>query len=337
VTGERGDDGAAEPAICETPGVSGPEPGAERPNDFDAIADDLYALHPDAFAAARDEQVRQARAGGRAALARDLARLRRPTMSAWLVNLLWRDQREVVEQLLDLPRAMARAQARASGDALRTLTAQRRDLEAALIRRAHALADDAGVKVTPAMAREAQDTLAAAMNRPDVAAEVRAGRVVKPAAYAGFGELLVALPDPPGADEEPPDEETAAAAAPVAVRPADDRVARLAREAAAEAERREEAERRAQAERRRQEARAAVEAAAGALAAEARAAESAERHHRELRDQVEQLRQALRALELSAAAAASAAGAAAHRRAEAEQAHEAALQARQRAELDAEP
>ena len=75
---------------------------------FDGIADALYALHPDAFAAARDDAVKQARAAGVAPLARELAKLRRPTLSAWMVNLLWRDQATVLEQLFRLAKMYGR-------------------------------------------------------------------------------------------------------------------------------------------------------------------------------------------------------------------------------------
>ena len=60
--------------------------------DFDEIADKLYAMRPDEFAAARDEHVRRARADKLQPLARQLSALRRPTQSAWLINVLWRDQ-----------------------------------------------------------------------------------------------------------------------------------------------------------------------------------------------------------------------------------------------------
>src|SRR5438067_1805612 len=97
-------------AMCEA---------ADGTPELDAIADELYALHPDAFAAARDERVRAARAAGAAPLARELAKLRRPTMSAWVVNLIWRDQREAMEQLFELAEGLALAQANASGAELR--------------------------------------------------------------------------------------------------------------------------------------------------------------------------------------------------------------------------
>jgi hypothetical protein len=62
----------------------------------DAVAEQLYGLPPDEFSSARDEYVRQAREQRNQALARELGKLRKPTQSAWLINLLWRNQREVI-------------------------------------------------------------------------------------------------------------------------------------------------------------------------------------------------------------------------------------------------
>src|SRR5579871_2797357 len=171
------------------------------PTDLDAVAERLYALKPDDFAAARDAEVRSARAEGQQPLARDIARLRKPTQSAWLINLLWRDQHDVMEQLFELSQELARAQAEAAGAELRELTAQRRQLENALMRRAVELGGEAGVRVSDSVAREAQETLSAALALPEVADEIRSGRLVKPASYAGFGGVAppVVAPRPAGA------------------------------------------------------------------------------------------------------------------------------------------
>ncbi|MGH8775026.1 MAG: hypothetical protein ACRDWI_07570 [Jiangellaceae bacterium] len=170
---------------------------SDAPTDeLDDVADALYSLRPDGFVAARDDRVKQAREQGQPSLAREIAKLKRPTQSAWLVNLLWRDQREVVEQLLELGEGLREAHEQASGAELQRLSAERRKVEAGLIRRVRKLASDAGVDVTADMAREAEETLAAAMVRPEVADDVRAGRVVKPVSYSGFGALLSVVPEP---------------------------------------------------------------------------------------------------------------------------------------------
>jgi len=305
--------------------LNGSRPGvrpADHDREFDEIASELYALRPDSFAAARDDEVRKARAEGRQQLARELSRLRRPTQSAWLVNLLWRDQRDVMEELLQLGDDLSRAHAQAFVPELHRLTARRRELEAALIRRARTLAERAGVDVTATMEREVLETLAAALARTDVANEVRTGRLAKPASYAAFGTLPSAVPPAGIQRHEAEDVENKPPASPRRPK-TDDLEVRAAPRAR---QRREEAERRVQ------DARAALEAAAGALTDQGGAAEEAHQHHQEVRNQVEQLQQHLRDLREEVAAAEHAALAAARRRDEAEKAHEAALRTLERAE-----
>jgi hypothetical protein len=301
---------------------------SEVRGELEKIAAELYALRPDDFAAARDEQVRKARADGQKALARELGQLRRPTQSAWLINALWRDERDATEQLLQLADDLARAQARGSGPDLLRLTARRRELEAALLRAARVLAEKARVNVTPAMEREVQETLSAALAQPDVADEIRTGCLVKPASYAGFGTFLPSAP--PAATEPAPSARAKAAQAPRAPKedatpeqPQSIEDARAARHAR---ERREEAERDVE------DARAAVEVAAEALAERGRAAEAAEDKHQAVRKQVEQLKRQLRELEQDLAASEDLASTAASRRDQADRAHQAALRTLGRAE-----
>jgi hypothetical protein len=285
--------------------------------ELDEIAGELYALRPDEFAAARDEQVRKARAEGKQPLARELAKLRRPTQSAWLINLLWRDQRDVMEQLFQLADELGRAQAQASGRELQSLTAQRRELEGALLRRARALAEQAGVSVSAPMEREAQETLSAALAVPEVANEVRSGRLVKPAAYAGFGTLPTGVSVAAAKHEAPPAVSRSATAEPL-----DLQAAQRARE------------RRAEAQRQLEAAQAAVATAADALAHDAGAESVAQEHHQELRKQLEQLEKQLRDLKVEVATAEDAAQAASRRREQADKAHQTALRALEQAERD---
>jgi hypothetical protein len=306
---------------------------------FAAIADHLYQLRPDAFAAARDEAVRQARADKNPALARTLSELRRPTQGAWLVNLLWRDQRTTIEGLLELAENLQQAEAQISGRDLHRLMEARRDLESALVRRAGHLAEAAGVKITPTLEREVQGTLAAALADRAVAAELRTGRMVKPASYAGFGTFAVAgdagdaAATPTAALSTGPDGAGASAPAETA-REARDEERRLQAERDAEAaaareemERREQAalrarEAREQAERRVVEARSVRDAAATTLAARVEAAAAATERQEALRRRGEDLRQQLRALEHELAEAERAGLHAAHLRDQAEGEHE---------------
>jgi hypothetical protein len=277
---------------------------ANLDQELEQIADELYGLRPEEFASARDARIREARKDGKAALAKELAKLRKPTLSAWLVNLLWRDQRDVMEQLFDLSQELSRAQAEAAGPALRELTAQRRQLETALMQRAATLGKQAGASVTDSVAREAQETLSAALAQPEVAEEVRSGRLVKPASYSGFGVLPGTRPAAPAKPAKPAVEHK---------EPIDIQAAQRARE-------------REKAERRVQEARAAVDAAAGTVSEQSRKAESARQRETDLRARLEQAREQLKRMESEVEAAGHEAATAEHAREQAENAQRAAQQ-----------
>src|SRR5215470_14930081 len=155
---------------------------------LEQVADDLYALAPAAFTAARDEQAGRARAAGGAGLAGEIRKLRRPTVSAWLVNLLAREDSGQVDDLLDLGRSLREAQQALDGDRLRELSAERRRLVAALTHEVQRLAADAGQSVSAQVEREVQDTLEAALADQGMADAVRSGRLTKPLSYAGLGQ-----------------------------------------------------------------------------------------------------------------------------------------------------
>jgi hypothetical protein len=155
------------------------------------VATRLYTEPPDRFVAARDEAVAEARAAGDLDAARQIAKLRKPTVAAWLVNLLAHRRPELVDQLADLSAALRAAQRELRGDELRDLSRQRRQAVAALVAAARALA----VAEEPELARAklplavVENTLTAAMSDEDIATQVRTGRLVRAATYAGFGEV----------------------------------------------------------------------------------------------------------------------------------------------------
>lgn len=279
---------------------SQPEHTAGGGPELEDVARELYTVRPDEFVAARDERAQAARAAGNRSLAREIGRLRRPTQSAWLVNLLWRDQQQVMEELFDLADQFRAALGQSAGKGLQELTAQRRAIESALTQRARALAGAAGVKVSTDLLREAQETLAAALSDPGVAAEVRSGRLVKPATYAGFGGMPPDLRVVPGGRTGT--EDAADGDRGVAGRDQD----------AADRDR-------AAAERRVRAAQDVLDRAEAELADRVRAADQAERHHAELRDRLGQLRQELAEMEQQEHAATEATLVEQRRRAEAEE------------------
>lgn len=155
------------------------------PNDLDALAERLYALAPQEFTAARDAAVKAADR----ALAKQVAALRKPTTSAWLVNALVRNEPDLLDELLDLGPSLAQAQQSGDGAAVRALGEQRRALVTAVAKRA---ADLSPVPVTAGVRAEVVTTLEAGMADPASAQAVRSGRLVRALCFAGFGGVDLA-------------------------------------------------------------------------------------------------------------------------------------------------
>ncbi|MEV4118168.1 hypothetical protein [Micromonospora sp. NPDC049645] len=155
------------------------------------LVQQLYRTPPDRFVAARDAAVAEARRSGDPTTARQLARLRRPTVAAWLVNLLAIRRPELVADLVQLADALRTAQRELRGPRLRELSAQRRAVVGALVAEARKLA--AAEPDAPPASRlplaEVEATLNAAFSDVEVAEQVRAGRLLRAASYAGFGEV----------------------------------------------------------------------------------------------------------------------------------------------------
>jgi hypothetical protein len=154
---------------------------------IDQVADELYALSPEDFRAARDERAAEARASGDKTLAREISGLRRPVVSAWLVNLLAREAAGQLAELLALGGSLRDAQQALDGDRLRELSARRRELVAAMVGEAKRLAARDSRTVSLQVEREVEATLQAALADPAAAAAVSAGRLAGPLSYAGLG------------------------------------------------------------------------------------------------------------------------------------------------------
>ena len=154
--------------------------------ELDEIVRELYVLPPADFVTARNELVRQARAAGSRDVAERLRQLRRPTRSAWLVNLLASDSR-AMQRLSALGRELRDAQTGLDRTELRNLAEQRRQLIADLLDRTKAYAAEAGVRLTPSVLSEVEATLQAALVDLAGALTIRNGRLVRPLSHSGFG------------------------------------------------------------------------------------------------------------------------------------------------------
>lgn len=179
--------------------------------DLASASDDLYAGAPDDFVERRKALVTQARAAKDRALATAIGKLRRPTRSAWLVNLYAREASTELTSLLELGAALQAAQEQLSAPDLRRLSAERQQVIGAATGRAVTLGEEHGYTATEAVRQEVSQTLQAALADPAVAEAVAAGVVAEAHAYGGFGVFgtvspaeLSDVPEPGDATATPP-------------------------------------------------------------------------------------------------------------------------------------
>ncbi|OQQ27076.1 hypothetical protein A4U94_21250 [Prescottella equi] len=164
----------------------------------DQVADELYALDPSGFVAARTTRVAEAKASKDREAATAIARLKKPTVVGWAVNLLARELPDEVDAVLALGDALQRAQRRLDAETLRGLTEQRQRLVRSLTTRAQKLVHEHGRALNESALREVSQTLHAAMADRELADTVRRGRLLGAATYSGFGPSgLEAVEDRP--------------------------------------------------------------------------------------------------------------------------------------------
>jgi hypothetical protein len=153
------------------------------------IADQLYGLSLPEFTPARDARAKELKGTD---LGKQVKALRKPSTAAWVVNLLVRRETEQVEQMLSVGEALREAQASMSGEELRALTRQRRQLTAAVTTRARRTAREEGTRITDAVADQVEATLTAAMVDEQCALAVRSGLLVAALATTGLDPADVA-------------------------------------------------------------------------------------------------------------------------------------------------
>jgi hypothetical protein len=175
-------------------------------------AAELYAADPEAFTERRGALAAQARAAGEAAAAKQIAGLRKPTRTAWLINRLVRADPSAPSRLAELGDELRAAQAALDGVKIRELSLARRQLMDALIRQALQLSGQPAPAAS--LREELTATFGAALADPLVARDLAAGTLLRAVHRADFspgGPGLTLVPPP----AEPP----AAAAAPAPAKP----------------------------------------------------------------------------------------------------------------------
>ncbi|MDQ3616543.1 MAG: hypothetical protein M3393_07955 [Actinomycetota bacterium] len=174
--------------------------------DLVTVAEELYALTPEAFTKARNERAKQAKPED-SSMAVAIGKLPKPSTAAWAVNMLTRHRAEELTQVLDLGLALRKAQDSLDGAELRELTKQRRQLTSAVTSQARSMAGELGVRVSDSVATQVEETLRAAMTDELAARAVRTGQLVGALTSTGLGDVdvstAVAVPEALGMSARP--------------------------------------------------------------------------------------------------------------------------------------
>ncbi|HEY5355560.1 MAG TPA: hypothetical protein VIK57_24210 [Streptosporangiaceae bacterium] len=191
---------------------------------LDEATAELYGSDPEGFTERRASLAAAARAAGDRPAAKEIARLRKPTRSAWMVNQLVRADPGVTARLTGLGDELRAAAAALDGAKIRELSQARRRLIDSLIRQA---LQQAGEQAPSAALREdLTATFGAALADPRVARELAAGtlpRAVHRADFSAGIPGLTLVPSPadegtPAAQDQDTADGTKATARPQAVK-----------------------------------------------------------------------------------------------------------------------
>ena len=168
--------------------------------------EELYSADPEEFTRRRGELAARARAAGQAAVARQIAGLRKPMRSAWMINQLVRSDPGIATRLAELGEELRAIERSGDGSRMREASQARRQLIATLV--PQALARSGQHPPPAALREEITATFSAALADPEVAEQIQRATLLRPARRAGFGTaqgpalaLVPPLPDArPSAD-----------------------------------------------------------------------------------------------------------------------------------------
>ena len=164
------------------------------------IADDeldrLYGLPLAEFTRARDVRARELRKAGEREASDEVKALAKPSISAWTVNQLAREEPMQVRGLMTAGERLREAQAALLGggepDELQAALQRQRDVVGALVESATRILAAAGHPATEATVERIRGTLTAAAADEERAALVERGRLTRDLEPAGFGGLPAA-------------------------------------------------------------------------------------------------------------------------------------------------
>ena len=147
------------------------------------VLDQLYALPLAEFTRARDELAKELRKAGEKEAADEVKALRKPSISAWAINQLVRNDEIALQGLLRAGERLREAQAKVvsggGADDFRAATQAERDAVARLVRQARPLLESAGHSATDATVDRIAATLHAAAVDDEARELLRSGRLTE--------------------------------------------------------------------------------------------------------------------------------------------------------------
>ncbi len=155
--------------------------------DLESATRELYGLVPTRFTAARDAKASEARQAGHPELASSLKKLRRPSVGAWLANLLVLEQSRDVERLIDLGLELRAPKRALEGEQIRRVSREKNEAVSKLVRAARSKASRMGQSVSATAVDELEATLEAAFADPQAAESLLAGSLSSGLHYSGLG------------------------------------------------------------------------------------------------------------------------------------------------------
>lgn len=149
-------------------------------------AAELYGGPADAFVATRTALARQARAAGRADLAREITALRRPSLAAAAVNAVVHAGDPVVARLTDLGIRLRHSQSALDAATLARLRPEREEVLRAWV---EAGGRHAGRELSAATIQQIRDTAVAALADAEAEAAALGDTLTRALSYSGLGEV----------------------------------------------------------------------------------------------------------------------------------------------------
>ena len=154
-----------------------------------AAAASLYAVPLGEFVASRKALAATAKSSAGPAAAKEVLALRKPTVTAWAMNLTSREDPKVVRDLVGLGARMRAAQSRLDAGALRSVRGERDATVAAYVDRVAEVATTAGAALSGSGHEEVRASAIAALADESAAEALCSGQLTRALSYSGFGEV----------------------------------------------------------------------------------------------------------------------------------------------------